>query len=635
MKQKDLRTAGTLLVVVLSLMAAVALGETPIFRYVENKIDDMFFQLRDATGLRPHGNPAPVIVGIDRQTLEAYPDPVIFWDREFTDTIDAVALAKPTAIGFDILHLTTADMKHHDVGKMKVGDKLLSTPMMVLPYAVDGDNLAIPVYVARRYSELFGFSGSLDARRKLKLLSIAERIHGVPFGFANLTDDDDGVVRNAQLYETAHGAHRDSFPLKIFLRHCASTAVSIEWDDRYLRVNGHTVPSAMTINYSGPPGAVHMVPLSVVAAHKHDRKFLTAQFAGKIVLFGGYDPSLGDVHNTPYISSTAGNTRGMYGVEIIANMLDTLVRGRMIGRTPYPVSVALCILFAVCGVALSRLRTGHALSGFAVAQGLFFIAVFLLFARGYIFVPMLPSAALSSGFFFGYLYSHYLLGRDRHLLQTVLNSYLDPRIVDMVVRDQGAEILKGQRRAITVMFADIRNFTSFSESRKRPEDVVALLNIYLPAMSSVIYEHEGCVDKFIGDGIMAFWNAPNEVPDHAEKAVRCALEMLRKLTDVNRAARGRKLISKDLEIGIGIHTGYAVVGNIGSAIKHDYTAIGDTVNVSARLEGKTKDLGFPIIISDATESRIRKIAVETVSSGTVMVKGKKKGVKVFGIDFPE
>jgi adenylate cyclase len=630
-KRKHIQAAGGAVIITAMFISALLIGNLRLFVFSENKIHDTFFQVRDAFSGYDKAKSSVVIVGIDRTTLAENPEPLIFWDDEFTKVLEALSRAKPGVIGFDILHLSSVDSKRYDFGKMKLGNILMSNPGIVLPYAIDTDDVAIPVFLTKRYREKFGIAGEMSLDVKLKLLAIAERARGISFGYANLSDDDDGIVRRVELYDTVRKSRIESFSLKIFLKYEHFTGANVARTERGASVNGFQLPGTLTINYNGAPGSITMIPMTDVLHNAKNESYLRKNFKDKIVLFGSYDPALGDMHNTPFISSGLGITRGMYGVEIVANAVDTLVRKKLIYKSPLYLTILFCFIFSVLGMMLSRLRTARGLSGFIAAELLYVLLSFMLFAGFDFLASMLPPVALFLSFFTGYLFSHYLVGREKFHLQTVLSSYLDPRIVERVVAERGSEILKGEHRFITVMFADIRNFTSLSESRKNPEDVVEILNIYLPAMSAVIRSHEGCVDKFIGDGIMAFWNAPNDVKNHAQKAVNCAIEMKRTLVRVNSEARARGLIKNDLAVGIGIHTGSAVVGNVGSEIKNDYTAIGDTVNTASRLEGKTKDLGYQIVISEAVKVLLAGDDIGVRSAGTIAVKGKKKKIKVFGI----
>jgi adenylate cyclase len=200
--------------------------------------------------------------------------------------------------------------------------------------------------------------------------------------------------------------------------------------------------------------------------------------------------------------------------------------------------------------------------------------------------------------------------------------------VDELIRDPSKAKLGGDRKELTVLFSDIRGFTSFSE-KLQPEDVVSLLNEYLGAMTGIVFDHEGTLDKFVGDAIVALWGAPIGQPDHAERAVRCSLAMIDRLGTLQKKwkAEGKHVI----DIGIGINTGDMVVGNIGApGKKMDYTVIGDNVNLGARLEGLTRQYNNHIIISEYTYEKVKDV-VQTKELGTVTVKGKQKPVVVYDV----
>ncbi|HYD33657.1 MAG TPA: adenylate/guanylate cyclase domain-containing protein, partial [Methylophilaceae bacterium] len=205
---------------------------------------------------------------------------------------------------------------------------------------------------------------------------------------------------------------------------------------------------------------------------------------------------------------------------------------------------------------------------------------------------------------------------------------LDPRVVQMLVESgETTETLSGKSREITVLFSDIRGFTTLSE-KCTPEQIVELLNAYFSLQSEVIFRHGGTLDKYIGDAIMAFWNAPVDQADHALRAVEAALEMGEKL-EVFRAQAGE--IGSELEVGIGVHTGPAVVGFIGSANRQDYTAIGDTVNLASRIEGLTKGVAR-VLVSEETK-KLCELRGENpfafMDRGSFAVKGRAQPVRLF------
>ncbi len=610
----------------------VMFGQTALYPYLENKIFDSFFHLRDSLMSPATGSSPITIVGIDRKTLGAYRAPVIFWDREFAETIRTIASAGPRVIGFDVLHLAQADTAPYKTRKELLKKAILKTENLVLPYSSEtGD---IPIYIARHLEDQLGLSGEMTPRDKINILSIAEKTTGLSFGFVDLDEDDDGIIRRASLVDSGNGT-RVSFPLKLFMRYhgVAMDGIRVQGDRLY--AGNHAIPleqGSLVINFAGPPGTFKALSMIDVNRRKNDPAFLARHFREHIVLIGVWDQMLMDVHYTPYISSAKAASRGMYGVEIIAGVLDTMMRQRFIRQSGTLTGMALCLLFALGGIMLTRMTTARGIAVIAVSEVAYLSIAFALFAFcRYEITVALPLLVLPVSFGSGYLFEHYILGRDRTLLQNVLRSYLDPRVVERVVRSGNTGILKGQRREITVLFSDIRNFTALSEKISRPENVVEILNVYLPEMCGIILAAEGCVDKFIGDGIMAFWNAPNDVDGHAEKAVRCALEMQACMAAVNEELSRKGLVRDGLKIGIGIHTGTAVVGNIGGETKNDYTAIGDTVNLASRLEGKTKDYQSNIIISASVYNEIKNMGLTVKPIGKIEVKGKKNKVQVYGI----
>lgn len=219
--------------------------------------------------------------------------------------------------------------------------------------------------------------------------------------------------------------------------------------------------------------------------------------------------------------------------------------------------------------------------------------------------------------------------RERENLKSSLARYVSSHVADNILNSGQQAQLSGQRKTITVMFSDVRGFTSLSE-KLSPEEVVKLLNEYFERMIEIVFRYNGTLDKFIGDGMMVFFGAPMEDPDHAKNAVRAALAMRREMQELT----GKFRLEKNLElrIGIGIHTGPAVVGNIGSSQRMQYTAIGDTVNLAARLESATKDFGVDVLLSQDAKLAASGSEFQFHALDEISVKGRETKVMVYRVE---
>jgi adenylate cyclase len=251
----------------------------------------------------------------------------------------------------------------------------------------------------------------------------------------------------------------------------------------------------------------------------------------------------------------------------------------------------------------------------------------LLMARGVWLDVAVPLLAVAVAAFGGTAYQYFVEGREKRQVKRTFSRFVSKDVYDQLVADPAAARVGGARREMSVLFADIRGFTTFTE-RGRPEDVVAQLNEYFSRMVDVVFTHRGTIDKFVGDMVMALFGAPVADPDHADHAVRAALDMLSALSGLNAAwAEAGK---PPLEIGIGVNSGDMVAGIIGSDTVMSYTVIGDAVNLGSRLESLNKEYGTRLIISEATRARL-KGRYDMKPLGAVTVKGKSEPVSIFEV----
>jgi adenylate cyclase len=311
-----------------------------------------------------------------------------------------------------------------------------------------------------------------------------------------------------------------------------------------------------------------------------------------------------------------------------ANMLDALLDSRSMVRAP----ASMTAVFTVAGAAV----VGTA--------GLFFnvwlTAVVALLAAGamvwvalWVFTSGLwisittPVLAIILAFVGDLAWKYFVEGRDKRLIKKMFSRYVSKDVFDQLVADPSLAALGGARRHMTVLFSDIRGFTTMSE-KGTPEDVVGQLNELFTRMVAVVFEHRGTVDKFVGDMVMALYGAPLDDEDHADHAVQTALAMIRTLQAMN--TEWQRQGKPTLDIGIGVNTGGMVAGNIGSDTIMSYTVIGDAVNLGARLESLNKEYGTRIIISEFTRAAL-KGRYDIHPLGDVVVKGKTKPVAIFEV----
>jgi adenylate cyclase len=344
---------------------------------------------------------------------------------------------------------------------------------------------------------------------------------------------------------------------------------------------------------------------------------LRSEVEGRIVLIGTSAAGLLDLHATPLSSSRA-------GVLVHAAVIDQIVSGQFLSRADWVLGLEiLVVLIAGALLVVVVLRLGP-LAGLLVALalvGAIAATSYAAFAtRGWLIDATYPAAAALLVYTAMVYFQFSLTERNRQELRRAFGYYVAPELLARIERSADQLKLGGEARQITVMFADMRGFTSFTEAHA-PTETLAMLNTLFGALGREIVDRQGTIDKFIGDSIMAFWNAPVDVPDHPRRATEAALAMRATLEALN--ADGAL---SGIAIGIGLSTGDALVGNMGLESRFDYSAIGDTVNVASRVETESKIIGFDIAASDALRQAVPDLA--WLEAGTVQLKGKAKRVPV-------
>lgn len=549
-----------------------------------------------------------VLVAIDQRSLEELNEMAGAWPwprAVHGELIDGLAAFGPKAIAFDVMFNEAdafrpdSDHAFREIAKtqsnlffasLRMPDGL-ATPMAQLP----------PSLGARR---LPGDAGTDRATLLLPLVLDPQNWQG---GLINFEADGDGLGRHARLWHDLGGWRVPGLAASV-ARHSGATLPAQE----RVRLNWYG-QAPRTIAYS-----------DLINDLGQAEPAIAPSLAGSIVMVGATAAGLNDMRPTPLSAQTQ-------GVLVLTTAIANLRSGDWLRELPsrWPLSVAAAIALALA----FRRRPSPFLLGGLLAGGSLVLVVAAYLALGWhVYLPVGASLLLAwLGFGLFTVQAQWLERREREATVGLFGRFLDPRVVQSLV--ETGELSRDRRpeaREITILFSDIRGFTTLSETRT-PEQVVHLLNRYFTRQVEVIFRHGGTLDKFIGDAVMAFWNAPSSTPGHAEKAVAAALEMTVALDAFKRelAAGGEGL--GDFDVGIGLHTGPAVVGLLGSDTRMEYTAIGDTVNLGSRIEGATKGVAR-VLVSDATRQACGDgddslFAFEP--RGEFHVKGREQPVRLF------
>lgn len=597
-------------ILLIALIAASLLALNSVwlnaFSTLDNKVGD-FFARHVAGKLAP--DPDIVIVDIDEASLAAMQKSAGSWPwprAVHAELLQGIARQQPRAIVFDIMF---SEPDHYRPESDQYLNEVLSEmdnvyfPMLQLEGRQANGALLSEV---ARFIDITRTAGADPNARAILLPPQAIDTDSWRVGLINFTEDADGVARRYDLYRDISGWKLESLPARV------------------MRDLGYPIPpqADIRLHWRGDRFAFKHISYSDLYADQARQKSQrdANELTGKIVVIGSTATGLHDIRVTPVSS--------LYpGVAILATAMDNLKNQRYLHTAPVYFAPLIGLLLIVIQLPLFLRRR---IDAFRIGGALLLLTFALLGAQ-YFAMTRLISVALVTpllfgwGFYFAAALSEYLREKKaREQTVRIFNRFLDPRVVDsLVAQGETPQSLTGKAREITVLFSDIRGFTTLSEKRS-PEEIVNLLNAYFSLQVEIIFRHGGTLDKFIGDAIMAFWGAPQEDPRHAEHAVAAALEMEQALL---RFKAGLGEDGKDFDVGIGIHTGQAVVGFIGSDARLDYTAIGDTVNLSSRIEGLTKGVAR-ILVSSDTAAQCRN-AFDFKSTGSYKVKGRLQEVELF------
>jgi len=643
---------GVYLAVLLAAAVCLALQFTRPGEWLENGA----FDARARWTARPDkADSRLVVIDIDNASFDELQDKLGRWPwprQVWTEIVRYVSKGQPAAIVFDAAF--TGEQKEAPAMDDDFARTLQASGKTVLGFSFLSTELSGRDASARRDAAPFAAQGDrfgtvLEPGKwtaNLPLDKLARASAGL--GAINSTPDEGGMIRREPVYfnhqgrayaslgaktvEVATPEQKDGWAVRKSWLGTGSLvrgaqSIPVDNEGRVLMLwHGHANKS-----YDGGEQRVETykrIPLWEVicsiypeqcpnAEHRHPPE----SFQGKIVLVGASAAGSYEPRPTPMDKQPP-------GFFAHATLMDNLLNGEAMREAPAWLNFALLLLMAVLG-GIIQWKQSSFRAGVLVFFGtmlVFIAANALLFGTAHFVLPLiLPCITLAASYSGASTARYVTTGRELRQTRGVLERYIAPQLVKYVMSNLEKLQLNGDKRELTILISDVRNFTTMTE-KSDPMELIALLDDYLAAMTEIIFKYNGIVDKFIGDGILAYWGAFTSGHNHAAEAARAALEMIEKVKELN--ARWATQGKEPIAIGIGVNTGTVIFGNIGRGKKIEFTVIGDPVNLAARLESLNKEFHTSIIISEETRNRIAKDA-QVRALGGVKVKGKTVETDVY------
>jgi adenylate cyclase len=501
-----------------------------------------------------------------------------------------------------------------------------------LPYIVSELDQTLPVTGLAMLGEdpqrfMFNFPGLL------RNTPVLERAAGGR-GLLTINPERDGIIRRVPMIMQAQGATMPSLTFEILRVVTGTDTIFIKSDKAGIKsigVKGLELPT----DRNGQIW-VHFAPydpsLYVSAADVLEGRVAPEKIARKLVLIGTSAVGLNDIKTTPI-------SPAMPGVEIHAQVIEAALTKKLLSQPPYAALLEFGAALLL-GILVIVFAPGFGPITLVAVGGLF--ATVLVGTSWYFYsqhrelidftYPLLSTTSI----YLTLIFSSFVREQaQRRQIRSAFGQYLSPALVEQLAQSPEKLVLGGEEREMTIMFSDVRGFTTISESYKHdPQGLTTLMNRFLTPLTNAILARKGTIDKYMGDAIMAFWNAPLDDKEHQLNACEAALDMLTRIEELNEV---RRLEAKEgghpyipINVGVGLNTGTCVVGNMGSDLRFDYSVLGDSVNLASRLEGQSKEYGFPIIVGSKTALAVKdKFAI--LELDFIMVKGKKEPEVIYAI----
>ena len=444
-------------------------------------------------------------------------------------------------------------------------------------------------------------------------------------GHIDVPPDADGVVRRAPLIRRFDRRYFPAFDVQVartFLQKEVPTLDIAAYGIAGIRLGERYIPldeEGRLLVRHRKPGSFAKVSIADILEQRAD----PALVRGRVVLVGNTAVGIGDARVTPYGAT-------LPGVEIRASIIESLLQGDALQRPEWMMVLDIAFMAAAALlliILLPRLGvTGGGVLAAGVLAGYVALALYLFRSEGLWLNLVYPTLLIALLFATETLVEYFFTFSEKRYLKRAFAHYVPPTVVDDLVADTDKLRLGGEKRELTVLFSDIRGFTTLSEAMA-PEDLVKLMNEYFTVMTEKVFQQRGSLDKYIGDAIMALFGAPVAEPRHAACACRAAIEMVRALQPLRESWRARGIPS--IDIGVGINTGPMVVGNMGSASRFNYTVVGDAVNLASRIEHLNKEYGTSILLSEYTYEPVKDEFRAAREVDMVRVRGRAQPVRLY------
>ncbi len=657
------RSIGFLISLILCATMALLFSQTVILDGMERGSYDWRFKLRNPQEtskklnesaryqtINPRANDKLIILGIDENTIREFGKKRQVWP--FTWDIHAkftrfVGTGQPEAIFFDIMFLDPRNEKEKHLEKI-FSDAIKEAKVVFIDYAFEAKEKDV------QYNDLPQRLKQLEKLRfpvapnDMTQPWVEEVLPPLPIltktakgiGYANVRPDADHVNRKMPLIIKYKNWYYPNIDLTILMNYYGIKAkdVKIKMGEYIKLTNCNikkmkkpnkertiTIPinkyGFMDINFIGGPGSFRSVSYYYFVEDGNLMKDGNESLKGKIALIGVYATAgiSKDVHKSPY-----GET---FGIEHHANAINTILNQDFINKLSQNQNIIILIIIAlILGFFLPRVTIISSVIIMSTLAISYVAGAYLIFDKMNIVIAFTtPLVQIATSFSFIIAFRVVTEQKEKKIIRQTFSKFVSKTVVDELLKDPEALKLGGEKKVLTVLFSDIRGFTSISE-KLTPEQLVEHLNVYLQSMTDMGFKYDGTLDKYVGDEIMAFWGAPLPLENHALLACKSALKQMEALHKLNEQWEIEE--KPPLNIGIGVNTGDMVVGNMGSTSRMDYTLMGDNVNLGARLEGTNKVYGTNIIISEYTYEHVKEHVVVR-ELDLIKVKGKELPVRIY------